>query len=136
VVSDAARIRLTTSKDPVIIGDAPSACSMHSHGQRAFADGCIDRKGLPHLNPSSLPAPRCRTQVIMEITRQPPRPASRAVPKLSAMHTRELIPQIASVEGGSSSEYDDSTDNANDYEDDSELQFSESESCPTKRLRH
>ncbi|KAG2092830.1 uncharacterized protein F5147DRAFT_551765, partial [Suillus discolor] len=47
VVSNAARIRLTTSKDPVIIGDAPSACSMHSHGQCAFADGRIDRKGLP-----------------------------------------------------------------------------------------
>ncbi|KAG2113976.1 hypothetical protein DEU56DRAFT_710710, partial [Suillus clintonianus] len=47
VTSDAARMRLTTSKDPVVIGEAPLACSMHSCGRRAFADGRIDQKGLP-----------------------------------------------------------------------------------------
>jgi hypothetical protein len=136
VKSDAARTRLTTSKDPVIIGEAPLARSLHSHGRRAFADGRIDRKGLPHLSlPSSSPTSHRRTQVIVEITRPPPRPASRAVPKPSAVHISDLIPHIASVKGRpSNSEDDDTTGSAND-EDESELQFSDSESRPTKRLR-
>ncbi|KAG1779250.1 hypothetical protein EV702DRAFT_932862, partial [Suillus placidus] len=45
VTDDAARMRLITSKDPVIIGEAPSHRSPHFRGRRAFADGDIDRKG-------------------------------------------------------------------------------------------
>ncbi|KAG1776047.1 hypothetical protein EV702DRAFT_931908, partial [Suillus placidus] len=45
VTDDAARMCLIMSKDPVIIGEAPSHCSPHSRGRRAFADGDIDRKG-------------------------------------------------------------------------------------------
>ncbi|KAG1904168.1 uncharacterized protein F5891DRAFT_977058 [Suillus fuscotomentosus] len=91
VTNDAAHLRLTTSKDPVVIGDVPSACSMHSRGRRAFADGRIDRKGLP---------------------------PSRAFYKPSATRTKNLIPPIASVKGGSSSsEYANSTGNEIHSED-------------------
>jgi hypothetical protein len=69
VKSNAAHTHLTISKDPVIIREAPSACLLHSHGWRAFADGRIDRKGLPRLSlPSSLPTSHHCTQVIVEIT--------------------------------------------------------------------
>ncbi|KAG1865310.1 hypothetical protein F4604DRAFT_1535494, partial [Suillus subluteus] len=47
VTSDAARVRLASSEDPVIIGEAPIARSAHSHGRRMFADGRIDWQGLP-----------------------------------------------------------------------------------------
>lgn len=71
----------------------------------------------------------------MEITRPPPCPASRAVPKPSAVHISDLIPHIASVKGSpSGSKDDDMTGSAND-EDESELQFSDSEGRPAKRLR-
>ncbi|KAG1800606.1 uncharacterized protein BJ212DRAFT_1487940 [Suillus subaureus] len=135
VKSDAARTHLTTSKDPIIIREAPSACSLHSHGQHAFADGQIDRKGLPRLSlPSSLPTSCRHTQVIVEITRPPPRPASQAVPKPFAVHISDPIPHIASVKGRpSSSKDDDMTGSAND-EDESELQFSDSESHPGMKL--
>lgn len=107
VTNDAARMRLTTSKDPVIIGDAPSACSMYPRGRRAFADGHIDQKGLrrlqrlpspvlqpspspilqpspsPVLQLSSSPVSHCRVQVIVEITQPPPRPVSITQPRIT-----------------------------------------------------
>ncbi|KAG2124877.1 hypothetical protein DEU56DRAFT_916817 [Suillus clintonianus] len=52
ITSNAARLRLLTSKDPVIIGEAPSHRSIHPRGRHAFADGDIDRKG-----PRRLPSP-------------------------------------------------------------------------------
>ncbi|KAG1897301.1 uncharacterized protein F5891DRAFT_930541, partial [Suillus fuscotomentosus] len=52
ITSDVARARLITSKDPIIIGEAPSHRSIHSRGRRMFADGDIDRKG-----PRRLPSP-------------------------------------------------------------------------------
>ncbi|KAG2122363.1 hypothetical protein DEU56DRAFT_917856 [Suillus clintonianus] len=52
ITSDAARSRLLTSRDPIIIGEAPSHRSSHPRGRRAFADGNIDRKG-----PRRLPSP-------------------------------------------------------------------------------
>ncbi|KAG1901764.1 uncharacterized protein F5891DRAFT_1187230 [Suillus fuscotomentosus] len=111
VTSDAAHTRLTTSKDPVVIGDAPLACSTHSRGRHVFADGRIDQKDQPHLPTSS-----CRAQVIVEITWPPPRPASRALHKPSTTSRRDLIPAIASIQGESSSE-DVSADDEDDYED-------------------
>ncbi|KAG1769329.1 hypothetical protein EDD22DRAFT_744983, partial [Suillus occidentalis] len=39
--------RLRASREPVILGEAPPPESTHTHGRRAFADGRIDRKGLP-----------------------------------------------------------------------------------------
>ncbi|KAG2123257.1 hypothetical protein DEU56DRAFT_745549 [Suillus clintonianus] len=131
-------MRLTTSKDPVVIGEAPLACSMHSCGRRAFADGRIDQKGLPRLPrlhlPPSTPSSRRRAQVVVEITRPPPRPASRAVRKPSVTRTSNLIPPITSVKGGTSgSEYDNSADN--DDDEDEESQVSEIDSRPVKRLR-
>lgn len=96
-------MRLLTSKDPVIIGEAPSHRSPHSRGRRAFADGDIDRKGPrrlptpPSPSPTGSPTPRPsapptgpstgpsgpptrrRVQVYVQISRPPPRPASRAV---------------------------------------------------------
>ncbi|KAG2056659.1 hypothetical protein BDR06DRAFT_1019544 [Suillus hirtellus] len=80
VTNDAAHLRLTTSKDPVVIGDVPSACSMHSCGQRAFADGHIDRKGLPYIQQPPSPTSHCHVQVIVEITWPPPRPTSIMLP--------------------------------------------------------
>ncbi|KAG1837261.1 hypothetical protein F4604DRAFT_1539312, partial [Suillus subluteus] len=46
--SDTARTRLIMSEDPIIIGEAPSHRSFHTHGRRAFANGDIDQEGLPH----------------------------------------------------------------------------------------
>ncbi|KAG1858749.1 hypothetical protein DFJ58DRAFT_726535 [Suillus subalutaceus] len=42
VTSDAARTRLVMLKDPIIIGEAPTHRSIHSHRQRAFANGGFD----------------------------------------------------------------------------------------------
>ncbi|KAG2125063.1 hypothetical protein DEU56DRAFT_695023, partial [Suillus clintonianus] len=52
ITSNAAHLRLLTSKDPVIIGEALSHRSIHPRGRRAFADGDIDQKG-----PCRLPSP-------------------------------------------------------------------------------
>ncbi|KAG1719200.1 uncharacterized protein EDB91DRAFT_1257845 [Suillus paluster] len=130
VMSDAARTWLITSKDPIIIGDAPSACSMYSFGRCTFADGRIDQKGLPCLRLPPAPASHCM-QVIVEITWLPPHPASRALHKPS---TRDLIPPIASVQGGSSSSETIGTNDEDDYED-TDSRVSESGSHPAKRLR-
>jgi hypothetical protein len=92
--------------------------------------------------PAARPAihPTRRTQVFVEISRPPPRPASRAIPSSTARtisrpllrsasravsnHTN-LIPPITSVEqSASTSEYDD------------ELHVSESEHRPAKRNRY
>ncbi|KAG1886295.1 hypothetical protein F4604DRAFT_1918025 [Suillus subluteus] len=78
VTSDTAHTRLITSQDPIIIGEAPSHNSIHSHGRHAFANGAIDRIGLPHLAMLPLTPPtRRHVQVFVEISCPPPRPASR-----------------------------------------------------------
>lgn len=153
VTNDAAHLRLTTSNDPVIIGEAPSTSSMYSCGRRAFADGRIDQKGLSHLQWSPSPVPqlpsssvsRCRTQVIMEITqlpphlasitRPPPRPASWRVHKCSTVRTEHLIPSIASIKGGSSTTESNSEDASTDDCENEEPRVSRSGRRPVKCLR-
>ncbi|KAG1879476.1 hypothetical protein C8R48DRAFT_767734 [Suillus tomentosus] len=127
------------SKDPIIIGEAPTHRSFHSHGQRAFANGDFDRNGPPHLAAfPTIPLTRRRVEVFVEISRPPPRPASRAISRppprpasgaisrppprpvsrvvqstrcSSLTHANDLIPPITAVERSAlSSEYADDTD--------------------------
>ncbi|KAG2043863.1 hypothetical protein BDR03DRAFT_977582 [Suillus americanus] len=63
---------------PVIIGEAPTANSPHTHGRRVFANGQIDRHGLTHLGNTSAsssnatsPKPR-RLRVFVELPPVPP----------------------------------------------------------------
>ncbi|KAG2122846.1 hypothetical protein BD769DRAFT_1324917, partial [Suillus cothurnatus] len=44
---------LMASCVPIIIGEAPSTDSHHTHGRQGFADGQIDRLGLSHLGNTS-----------------------------------------------------------------------------------
>ncbi|KAG1743327.1 uncharacterized protein EDB91DRAFT_1247408 [Suillus paluster] len=137
VTSGAARTRLTTSNDPVIIGEAPPPRSVHSRGRRVFANGRIDRKGLPRVVlPPALPTPRRPIQVSVEITQPPPSLASRAVHKASqpsATDTKDLILSIASVDGSASGSEYHTADDENDFLVE-ESQVSEGDSYPAKRL--
>ncbi|KAG1857402.1 hypothetical protein DFJ58DRAFT_659166, partial [Suillus subalutaceus] len=75
VTSDAGRTRLTMSKDPIIIGEAPSHHSIHSRGRRAFADDNIDRKGL-HRLPSPPATPSTRSASPSTCPAIPPHPTA------------------------------------------------------------
>ncbi|KAG2097063.1 hypothetical protein BD769DRAFT_1320818, partial [Suillus cothurnatus] len=48
-----ARQSLAKSRAPVIVGEAPTAHSPHTHGRRVFANGRIDRRGLTRLGNAS-----------------------------------------------------------------------------------
>lgn len=115
------------SKDPIIIEEAPTHRSFHSHGQRAFTSSDFDRNGPPHLTAfPTIPLTRRHVEVFVEISHPPPRPASRVISRpppwpvsrkvqstrcLSITHANDLIPPITAVKwSASSSEYADNTD--------------------------
>ncbi|KAG2054504.1 hypothetical protein BDR06DRAFT_1007679 [Suillus hirtellus] len=163
-LNDTARTRLIMSKDPIIIGEAPTHRSFHSHGQRAFTNGDFDQNGPPCLAAfPTIPLTCRRVEVFVEISRLPPRPASRAIscpppwPASGAIsrpppwpvsrvvqstrhssltHANDLIPPITAVEQSVlSSEYADDTDDESTSPDE-QVHFRKSGRRPVKHPRY
>jgi hypothetical protein len=108
-VATDARKSLTTSRVPVIVGEAPIANSLHTRGRRGFANGRIDRFGLTRLaNASSsksgaTSSNRCRLRVFVEVPLAPPSWRLKAIqqrsPVIEPDHS-DLVPEITTIKDG------------------------------------
>ncbi|KAG2353236.1 hypothetical protein BDR07DRAFT_1496650 [Suillus spraguei] len=97
---------LIASRVPIIVREAPSTDSHHTHGRQVFANGQIDRLGLSHLGNTPL-AKSCavlskwqRLCMFLEVPQAPPSWKLKAIRRRSldfGPNNSDLIPQITAI---------------------------------------